>query len=505
VSAPPPADASAPKEAPADLVSAPPPADRHQAREPATERLTVYRAADEAREPRPPLRAPELSRGQTLRLHPLSPLLHSAKTLAVMIAAVSWQGFAQLGLARWVVAVVIFLFGAVGLSVVSWLTTGYQVVGRELRIQEGLLWRRSRAIPLDRLQAVDVVRPALARLVGLAELRLEVIGASKAEAPLAYLSVADAATLRTRLLSLSAVASPATSAATRAATSAASRAAAAAGEATTADVERPIHRVVNRDLVIGQLLTPQAWLVPVGMLFVGVQFAFEGSRTFVGIASTITALIGVAVQPTRRVLDDWDFRVSTDPAGLRLRHGLLDTRSQTVPLTRVQAIGVTWPLLWRPKRWLRCRIDVAGYGRQERDEGGPASRLLPVGDMATARPVVAEVLPGVDLAALPLTRPPVRARWLAPVRQPVLGAALADRVFASLDGRLTRELVVVPYARIQSVRVVQGPLQRLLRLATVHADTAGALRAVAHHRDLREAWALAGELATRARTARGVG
>jgi putative membrane protein len=441
--------------------------------------------------------APAVEAEPLRRLHPLSPLLHSAKTLGVAVAAISWQGFAQLGLARWLAVLVVLLLGAVALSVVSWLVTGYHVVGRELRIREGLLWRRSRAIPLDRLQAVDLVRPVLARLVGLAELRLEVVGASKAEAPLAYLSVADAAALRARLLALSSAASPAP---------ATDPVTAAAAVPAPAEPERPVHRVVNRDVVIGQLLTPQAWLVPVGMLVVVMQFAFEGSRTFVGIASTVTALVGVAVQPARRILDDWDFCVSAAPAGLRLRHGLLDTRSQTVPLSRVQAVGVTWPLLWRPKRWLRCRIDVAGYGRPgRRDEGGPTNRLLPVGDLTTARLVAAEALPGVDVAALALTRPPGRARWLAPVRQPVLGAALADRVFASRDGRLTRELVVVPYARIQSVRVVQGPLQRRLRLATVHADTAGALHAVAHHRDVDEAWVLAAELAARARTARGLG
>jgi putative membrane protein len=459
--------------------------------------------------------APAVEAEPLRRLHPLSPLLHSAKTLGVAIAAISWQGFAQLGLARWLAVLVVLLVGAVALSVVSWLVTGYHVVGRELRIREGLLWRRSRAIPLDRLQAVDLVRPVLARLVGLAELRLEVIGASKAEAPLAYLSVAEAAALRTRLLALSAAAAPPAAVSSAAyppaaVSSAAYPPAAAAVPAVPAppsvEQERPVHRVVNRDVVVGQLLTPQAWLVPVGMLFVIMQFAFEGSRTFVGIASTTTALIGIAVQPVRRVLDDWDFRLSTAPAGLRLRHGLLDTRSQTVPLSRVQAVGVTWPLLWHPMHWLRCRIDVAGYGRlRGRSEGGPTNRLLPVGDLAAARQVVAEALPGVDVAALALTRPPRRARWLAPVRQPVLGAALADRVFASRDGLLTRELVVVPYARIQSVRVVQGPLQRRLRLATVHADTAGSLHAVAHHRDVDEAWALAAELATRARSARSLG
>ncbi len=51
-----------------------------------------------------------------------------------------------------------------------------------------MLFRRSRRVRLDRLQAVDVVRPLVARALGLAELRLEVAGGSSSEAPLAYLS-----------------------------------------------------------------------------------------------------------------------------------------------------------------------------------------------------------------------------------------------------------------------------------------------------------------------------
>jgi putative membrane protein len=166
---------------------------------------------------------------------------------------------------------------------------------------------------------------------------------------------------------------------------------------------------------------------------------------------------------------------------------------------------VTWPLLWRPKGWLRCRLDVAGYAGPQREQGGRADRLLPVGDPETARRILFEVLPGVDLPTLRLTGPPRRARWLAPLRWRVLGAGLADRVFATRDGLLTRELVVLPYARIQSVRVVQGPLQRWLGLATVHADTAGGLHAAAHQRDVGEAWLMAAELTDRARVARGDG
>jgi putative membrane protein len=430
------------------------------------------------------------------RLHPLSPLLQGAKSLVVIVAGLSWSTLSRVGLGWFAALVTVLVIAAVALSVVSWYNTGYHVVGRELRIHEGLLWRRTRAIPLERLQAVEVVRPLLAQLTGLAELRLEVVGGGKTEAPLAYLPVTEAVALRDRLLGL-ASRTPAPGAPT-------GEAPADGGPAPAAGPEpgRPLHAVTNGDLLISQLLTPQAFLLPFGIAFVIVQFLSEGSWSFIAVASTLTAMAGVLLQPVRRVLDDWNFRLHRLDAALRLRHGLVETRAQTVPLVRVQAVGATWPLLWRMPGWLRLRLDVAGITPGEHDERNQADRLLPVGGLETARAIVAEVLPGVDLAALPLTSPPPRARWLRPLSQPVLGAGLSDIVFAVRHGLLTRQVVVVPLARIQSVRVVQGPLQRRLRLATVHADTAGGRDAVAHHRDVREAWALAAELTDRARTAR---
>jgi putative membrane protein len=110
------------------------------------------------------------------RLHPLSPVLQSAKYLAVLIAAISVQGAAQLGWRGFLGTIVIAMCFVVAYAVITWLVTGYHLVGRELRIYDGVLVRRSRAIPLERLQAVEVVRPLLARIAGLAELRLEVVG-----------------------------------------------------------------------------------------------------------------------------------------------------------------------------------------------------------------------------------------------------------------------------------------------------------------------------------------
>ncbi|MET0425044.1 MAG: PH domain-containing protein [Actinoplanes sp.] len=430
------------------------------------------------------------------RLHPLSPVLHGAKSIAVVVAALSWQTLSQVGLERFAIVVLVLALGVVAFSLIGWLTTGYQVIGRELRISDGLIWRRNRAIPLERLQAVELRRPLLAQLTGLAELRLEVVGGGKTEAPLAYLTVRDAAALRERLLALAghtpvpvqpgpgddpASAVPAAPA-----------------------LERPLLRVRNRDVVVSQLLTPQAFFLPIGVAFVIAQTVLEGSWGFFGIASTVTAMAGVLLQPVRRVLQDWDFRLARDPEGrLAVRYGLLETRSQIVPLNRVQSVRATWPLLWRGYGWLNLRLDIAGYAGEGGDDSKRSDRLLPVGDFETARALVGDVLPGADLAALATSPPPVRARWLNPFALRYLGVGLHPEVFVSRWGLLTREMSLVPYARLQSVRVIQGPFQRMLGLATVYADTAGGRSGEAKDRDLHEAWALAEQLAVRARQARG--
>jgi putative membrane protein len=419
------------------------------------------------------------------RLHPLSPFLHSARLLVLVIVALSWQTFAQLGLAGFALLVVVVLIGLTIYSVISWRYTGYEVTGRELRIHEGVLSRRTRAIPLERLQSVEVVRPLLAQLAGLAELRLEVVGGGKAEAPLAFVTVDEAQSLRTQLLELA-------KGETR-------------GEQATAEphAERVLYAVRDEDLYLSQLLTPEVLFVPIAAAFVVFQFATSGSFGFIGIASTITALIGVTVRPARRLTRNWRCTLTVEGDRLHVRRGLTETRSQVVPVSRVQAVTVTWPLLWRPKRWVRVTLDIAAQGAQGADrEENAAMTLLPVARPEEARAIVPWCVPGVDIMSLPLSRVPDRAVWTVPIARTVLAAGVTEHAFATVDGVISRRLRIVPYARIQSVRVEQGLLQRRLRLATLHVDVAGAPPATAPERDAAEAFELARELTERARAAR---
>jgi putative membrane protein len=204
----------------------------------------------------------------------------------------------------------------------------------------------------------------------------------------------------------------------------------------------------------------------------------------------------------RRVLQEYGFTVAESPDGLRLRHGLLDTRSQTIPAGRVQAVRVLEPLLWRPFGWVRVEVDVAGYGAGHGQEQTATNALLPVAPRALAEALVGRVLGG----GLPVASAPVpgRVRWRAPLSRRRLRAGLDDRHLVTTHGVLTTTTDVVPLAKIQSLRLTSGPWQQRLRLATLHADTAGRRLpgGRAPHRDAAEAGQLVVELALRARHAR---
>src|SRR6202044_442350 len=85
-------------------------------------------------------------------------------------------------------------------GVVHWLVTRWKIEGDTLRIETGLIRRDSKRLPLARIQAVDVVRPLLARGLGVSELRIRLAGSSSSDGRLAYLAEATALELRQRLL-----------------------------------------------------------------------------------------------------------------------------------------------------------------------------------------------------------------------------------------------------------------------------------------------------------------
>ena len=67
-------------------------------------------------------------------------------------------------------------------------------------MDSGFLFRRTRIIRFDRIQAIDVAQPFVARLFGMAELRMDVAGGGKSDGKLSYFRYDEAVKLRTILL-----------------------------------------------------------------------------------------------------------------------------------------------------------------------------------------------------------------------------------------------------------------------------------------------------------------
>ncbi len=416
------------------------------------------------------------------RLHPLTPVLRSGRYLLVVLIILGQQGRQQSRL----LALLLLLLGtlaAAGIGWLSWRATSYRVEGAELHVRSGVFQKQDRRVPLARLQTVDLVRPLLARVTGLVELRLEVVGQGDSEAKLSFLSEPVGTALRTELLARS----------TQAPTD--ETAAPPPAELLLVEVQTDV-------LITSVLLGAPAITGIVVLVGLVVTTAIDLRAGAAAAATAVPLLVGTLGLAARRVIAEYGFSVAEVPQGLRLRQGLLDRRTQTIPPGKVQTLRVTEPILWRRRGWVRVEVDVAGYSATGGTEQTLTSALLPVAPRAVAEQLLERVL-GAQLPRATQAAPPA-ARRRAPLSSPKLRVGLDERFVVAQRGILTTTTDVVPLAKVQSVRRTQGPWQRWLGLGSVHVDSAGRrlTGAELQHRPYAETEGLARELADRSRTAR---
>ena len=389
----------------------------------------------------------------------------------------------------------------VGFGLVRWMYTRYVIDGCELRIDSGVVVKQSRRVPYERLQSVDIAQPLGARVLGLAELRIEMAGGGQSRTTLAFLTRSDAERLREVLLDKSqSDAAPVLDGAPL------QESADAAGNGRALVATVPITRLVG-SLVLSTefLLTAAIAVLTVAATVVltvvvgGPPFAY--APLFLALVSAMYRLV------VNRVVSQWGFSLARAPQGVRIERGLTSRSSQTIPRGRVQGIAIEQPLLWRSHDWRRLVVDVAGYGatgRGDDDSDRPAaSTLLPVADKVAAGAVLTELMPAADPDAVSLHRAPSPSRWFAPVGWRYLAAGADDHVFVTCKGWLTRRTDIVPHAKTQSVALRQGPLERILGLATVVVHSPdGPVKAQGRHLAEADARVLAADQLQRARSAR---
>ena len=483
--------------------------------------------------------------GEWQRLHPLSPLLRGGVVLLAILGYVGSQIFDDLlssfGFGSFVsgpgdgedgggdpvaqamahplyalLGLAVFLGAIAAVNWVSWRYSRFRVGGGQVELRQGFLFRQHRQVRLERVQAVELSRPLLARALGLARVVVQSAGGSDSTLTLSFLDLGRAEALREHLLDL---AGRTDEAALRAGVAVAGGGESAtapdagwrAGAVLPAVLEVPNGRLFVATILHGSTIFLGA-LLAFGLIGAGVRSV--GPLALAGIPALLPVALGIAVNRVKELLTHGNFHLADAGTGVRVQEGLTDLRATTIPIHRIQALELVQPLWWRPLGWWRIRVNVAGSGGGGDGESQRETTLLPVGTLDDALRVLALVAPGVPAAAwgdavLGEGAQPgwqgqtAAARWLDPLSWRRNGWADVASAVLLRTGRLTRRAVAVPHARIQSLALRQGWLESRLGLASVQVVPApGPVTPVLAHLDVDRAEDFLALVSDRARAAR---
>jgi putative membrane protein len=182
-----------------------------------------------------------------------------------------------------------------------------------------------------------------------------------------------------------------------------------------------------------------------------------------------------------------------------------------VRVHRFLAVVVSQSLPWRHRGWWRNWVHVAGAGP---GDDVTQTVLMPVGNREEAVRVLTLVHPGIPeaaaLAALEgagtgegFVTTTSRARPLDPLGWRRQGYAVLPDGLLTRRGAWYRAAQYVPHARIQSLKVEQGPVQRRRGVASVRiVSTVGPVSPAVAHLDEIEAERFLAEQVVRSSRAR---
>ncbi len=455
------------------------------------------------------------------RLHPLSPVLVIVPALKPFALPIL---LTALGGGRLFLLVVAALAGgAVAVGAIRQRCTRYLLRDDELVVWTGVLNRRVRVVSPMRVQKVEVVRLLRHRVVDLAAVQVELVGAGRDETrvELDALGAAEAERVRDAL-----------ERGRRRAASGMPTASEPAPDPPVPATGPPLLRLGPGMLALGGVTGAPVLLVPVAVLSLMSELGGRVEDTVgswlagVRLAAAIVALLVVVlvgawavVAAAIMIVRFHGYELVRSGEDVVVRRGLLDTRTSVIPLRRVQLVHVTGTVL---RRWLGlASIDVrtashwtgAGayslgvtvpvlaapdvarilpvlLGRPvvvDADRVHPpaarhravlrrAALLVPVGALVGATTAVGAGAAVVALAAAALIGAAVGfllAGWWGRAWYRRLAHGLGDGLVVATDGVLVAHRRLVPLDKVQSVVLTQTPFQRRIGLVDLVAHLPG--------------------------------
>jgi putative membrane protein len=433
-------------------------------------------------------------------------------------------------------------------SVARYLSFTYAYGDDELIVRSGIIFRKERHIPYNRIQNIDAAQNVLQRLLGVYNVTLDTGGGGDAEAALNVLPGSALTEMRRRAFREQ-----------------------PAGVVTRPEAEpvTVLLRLGLRDLALCGFIRGRGLLVlgaivgaafefglddafferqatdastreRAGAFLVALSFDVVQVAAALALFAVLVLLLRVAsmIYTMQRL---YDFSLTLARGELRMTYGLLTRVKATIPLRRIQTVTLRDGPLHRWFGVTSLRADTAGGGPGPEETASPQQPYLAPVVAASAVPSLLEILlPGLAIAGVEWERPHGRAVRRAFARQTVLplglaaalawfaaawavpvlagglalalvyahrqvrhmGHAISGGYFLYKSGWIWRHVTAAPLAKVQSVACRESPIDRRHGMAQLIVDTAGA--AGAPHRlhvpwlDRGYAVALAAALADRA-------
>jgi putative membrane protein len=421
------------------------------------------------------------------RLHPLTIAFGLLKATRGIIPVIPLLLFGNKTFG--IFALTAIVASAIATSLARYFSFSYRIEGNELITRQGVLERKHRSIPLERIQEIRVEQGMLHRLFDVVEAKIETGGGEGAEASLSVLSRAEVERLRRavfeRAAKISASATPPNGQADLA------NQAHQIVEAQVAP-ERSviIRRLRLKDLIIIGLTTNHllSALALAGALWNFAEDLFpdsvyrhaarvlqrESSRLLMlDVATTIALmvlgvivvfLIGVAFSTAGAIIRFYGFTLSRSGEDLRRRYGLLTRRASSLPRHRIQVLKIEEKLFRRLFGLATLRADTSGSHRENEDHDSGRDLLLPIARRNEIDGLLSNFFPDFDADQI---RVGEGAEWrrvsrLAIRRGLIDGAIVCAIAAAILFGFYWRIIALWPLALLPLVYLISAANYRNL-------------------------------------------
>ncbi|MGS2779989.1 PH domain-containing protein [Robertmurraya sp. GLU-23] len=346
------------------------------------------------------------------RLHPISAVTNFFKQLKELIvpfvAFFVFGSRASEGDLWFFVGSIAVVLVVLGLGVLNWLRFSYRLEEEELRMEYGLLVRKKRYIPFDRIQSLDFSEGILHRPFGLVKVKVETAGSSgaaDAEAVLTAITKEEANWIQETIAQ------------------AKNKLAEEAVDTKVEDTveEHVIYKITSKELLllattsggVGVVLSAMVAflsqlddLIPYESAYREVEKMISNGIVIVAVLVFLGFLLAWIVALIGTMVKFAQFTVKKTESEIIISRGLLEKRQITIPLNRIQAVRISENILRQP--FGLCSVYIISAGGSVRNTEGSKVLLLPAVKKVQVAHILQQHLP-ISLTSQTFNKPPKRS------------------------------------------------------------------------------------------------